>query len=325
MLNDEVDILEQRIKEYSDVVEGFIITESRFAFDGSSKRLWGNEFINENPQFSHKIRILEYEFPENLQNQSRLDRWGKEKFARQYLVSAISKLPDSSYVVLSDIDEFPSVSQLISASSRSYISSAPTPVVLGKLNLGSRSDKKWNTVRIGPSHLFTDLNHIRYEPAPEADGDLGIHATWLYGNLDEVMKKIRTTAHSEFDRDEEFISKIVGFAESYQISHLGRFHRRGFGLLDYIELNAFSPVQESLAKRRPEWIRNNSCQECKWKRICASFVLTQAWNSGDAPSENMVNFRKFIFALAYFLIYQAKRQWKRVVKKFTTLSATRSA
>jgi Glycosyltransferase family 17 len=318
MFNDEIEILEQRIGEYSDIIEQFIVAESRYSFDGSKKRLWATEFLDQNPHLHDKIRILEYGIPDSLRNSSRFERWGIERYARQFLTNGIRLLPAKSYVILSDIDEFPSKSQILSAIDRSYISSAPTPVVLGKLNLWSSSDSNWNTVRIGPSELFLDLNSIRYMKAPIAVGDPGVHMTWLYGNFDEFISKIRTTAHSEFDKSEDFVLTLLNFSEKYQVSHLGRFRRKGFGLLKFANQEDLSPILRALAQKRPDWLSKSPSSEKKWKRFCASYLITESWETGSIPNRTQINLRLLLVAIYAAIYWKIKGFQKRINSKISS-------
>jgi beta-1,4-mannosyl-glycoprotein beta-1,4-N-acetylglucosaminyltransferase len=316
IFNDEIDILHQRLLEYIDIVDGFIIAESKHSFDGGKKPLWARGFLEQHPSLSNKVQLIEYSFPSKLLEADRNDRWGREKFARQALALPISRLPDEAFVILSDVDEFPSVAQIHNSISNNFISSAQTPVVVGKINLFSESDVNWNTVRIGPKSLFQDLNSIRYMKAPKTQGELGIHLTWQFGNFEEFVKKVRTTAHSEFDQDPKLVDLIFNFSQKYQVSHLGRFQRNGFGFLKFIPRDSLSPLQISLLARRPDWHQANQVEVARWKRFCASYLISRAWKTGEFPSDQNVNLSTFLRAVSSYWLSKTKMTKRRIMRIF---------
>ena len=315
IFNDEIDILHQRFLQYFDVVSGFIVAESKHSFDGSVKPLWAHRYLEQNPYLTNKVQLIEYHFPQSLLEADRNDRWGREKYARESLSHPISLLPDDAFVILSDVDEFPSLSQIHSSILNDYISSAHTPVVIGKINLFSESDADWNTVRIGPKRFFQDLNSIRYMKAPKAMGEPGVHLTWLFGNLEEFMRKIRTTAHSEFDRDPKLVELIFNFSQKYQVSHLGRFHRDGYGLLKYIPQNLLSQLQIALLENRPDWHLANEIDVVKWKRFCASYLISEAWKTGQFSSFEKLNFVTFLSAVFSYWSSKINTTQRRILGK----------
>jgi hypothetical protein len=153
--------------------------------------------------------------------------------------------------------------------------------------------------------------------APKALGDPGIHLTWLFGNLGEFLAKVRTTAHSEFDRDSKLIEDIVAFSQKYQVSHLGRFHRHGHGLLKYIPQHLLSQLQISLLESRPDWYVNEPVIELRWKRFCASYLISEAWKTGKHPSVEEINIRTFVIANINYFSIKMKILIRRVSRKLT--------
>lgn len=315
IFNDEIDILHQRISQYMGLVDGFLIAESKISFDGKPKPLFAKEYLNSNPHIAEMVQLIEYEFPSDLKEANQNDRWGRERYARQSLSLPISFLPDDAFVILSDVDEFPSVSQINNAISKDFISSAPTPVVIGKINLFSESDAQWNTVRIGPKRFFEDLNEIRYMRAPQVQGKPGIHLTWLFGNFDEFLRKVHTTAHSEYDRDPKLVEDILEFSQKYQVSHLGRFHRKGYGLLKFIPRQLLSEIQISLLESRPDWYATTPVRELRWKRFCASYLVTCAWATNSSPTENRITIHTFVLSCIDFLVVQISKYRNIIFRK----------
>lgn len=98
----ELDLLEIRLNELSDVVDYFVIAEAAMSHSGNPKDF---TLLNNWDRFKpwhHKIRRIEVEkFPETSVS------WVREKFQRDSLAQGLTDLEKDDLVIISDLDEIP--------------------------------------------------------------------------------------------------------------------------------------------------------------------------------------------------------------------------
>ena len=113
MYNNEELILNVRLNYLEKKIEKFIIVESEFDHQGNKKKL--NFDINKFSQYKNKIEYLVVsKFPENL------DNWERENFQRNYLSKGLSIASDEDYILISDVDEIPNITNLENIKQHKY-------------------------------------------------------------------------------------------------------------------------------------------------------------------------------------------------------------
>ena len=251
--NNEIDLLEFRLKNYWEIVDFFVISESRFAFDGSVKALNATNFSEKMKIYKNKVRIVEYVPSQEMLNGSSANRWPLENLARQNLSIGFEDAAAGDLIILSDADEFPSFEQILNAAGSSSIVSARTPMFFRKSNHLLNDSKKWNRVRLGPARLMQDLNSIRNEHYPEIAGQEGMHLSYLESTENDVIAKHKTSAHSEIDVDTEFLKLALRVANIFKIDHLGRFNSRNFGLIRVLKEHELNDFQKLFVNHAPKY------------------------------------------------------------------------
>jgi hypothetical protein len=270
-----------RLKRYWDTVDYFVISESRFAFNGTSKPLHAANFIKKHKINDEKIIIIEYIPTNEMILNSKINRWPIENFARQSLLNGLLSANDDDIVILSDADEFASIEQIENAAKGKDILSAQTPMFFRKGNFLVAHSKKWNRVRIGPRKKMVDLNLIRDTDYPRANGEVGMHLSYLELSDSDVLRKHKTSAHSEIDEDPNFLTEALKIGKIYGIDHLGRFESKKFGLLKILKRTKLNKFQISFLINNPEYFDFNPIQKNYFRRISASRRLTNAWKYSD--------------------------------------------
>ena len=111
ILNNELDMLEFRLKEHNDIVDHWIIVESGQTFSGKSKNMYLKE--NLDTRFKQwKNKIIHVEFTPNKNK----DAWWNEHATRLEGLKALKQLNlnDDDIVTMSDIDEIFDIKQISS-------------------------------------------------------------------------------------------------------------------------------------------------------------------------------------------------------------------
>lgn len=300
LFHNEIEVLKARILYLKSVVDYFVVAESTLTFSGKEKKCIAKEVVNSLDIDLDRVIFLQYIFPPKLLTDFRKsgNRWLLERYGRQSLYVEICKVPKESLVILSDVDEIPSRSQIKCASSTKEIVRLPTPEYYGKLNWKKSGKNVWATVKMGPASLFTDLNQIRYMKAPISPGEKGSHFSDLFKGVEDIKSKAQSSAHSEFDLQESELNPILNYAREFKIDHHGRFFRNGMGLVR-IE-SQLSDQQRLLAEIEPRFLDTEPTPSIM-KRICASYNISEAWRNNPVTVKEVEGPATFLKAvLKYF-------------------------
>jgi beta-1,4-mannosyl-glycoprotein beta-1,4-N-acetylglucosaminyltransferase len=288
MFNDENSVLELRLKYLHPIVDFFVIAESQMNFSGAEKPLHSLEIISE-LGLSEKILRVEYSFTEELLAKLSHPR-GKyelEKFARNSLLSVVNSLPDKDLVMLSDVDEIPTVAQIFEGASLHEVVSLLTPLYYGKMNWTSPDGYNWNTVKLGPSENFKnqDLNKFKYKRFRVIKKNPGGHFSDQFKSVHEVIKKAQNSSHEEFNLSRDFQTSMFEYAQRYRINHFGRFYRKGMGLIKLQSNNSLNDIQKLALVSKICEFDFKDVRESKMKRVIASYRVSESWKSGQLPGE----------------------------------------
>ncbi|MDA8537339.1 hypothetical protein N9K55_01350, partial [Candidatus Pelagibacter bacterium] len=113
LYNDEELILNIRLNILNKFVKKFIIIESKFDHQGNKKKLSFD--IKKFLRFKKKIIYLVIEeFPKSFSN------WKRENFQRNFIANALTKVNKEDYVMISDVDEIPNLSNIQSIANHKY-------------------------------------------------------------------------------------------------------------------------------------------------------------------------------------------------------------
>lgn len=107
----ELDVLEIRLRTLADVVDKFVLSESRFTHTGRPKPLYYQENAARFKAFANRIIHIVAPDPEDLQDdaQDQGPSWLRENAQRNATVdNLLSRLTDDDILLISDLDEIPS-------------------------------------------------------------------------------------------------------------------------------------------------------------------------------------------------------------------------
>jgi beta-1,4-mannosyl-glycoprotein beta-1,4-N-acetylglucosaminyltransferase len=241
IFNDEIKLLELRIKYLSNVVDEFIIFESRTSFSGNSKPLFAeNARIYLEKVTNTKISIWNPSF-EHMNIGQFSERWPIENETRkQFLERLISERPDDR-IIFGDVDEIPSIEQVtiirnLIVKNDVSVYGINMPTYYKYVNwLVQGVGEKMNAPKTFIGAFPPTLNLLRaLDHFDDIDG-FGAHLSYLGMSVEQKNKKFGDFSHSEFSGHEKIETFIHKMQESYAIDHIGRYFFKGKGLLRIVK------------------------------------------------------------------------------------------
>lgn len=208
MYNNENLILEIRLNTLSQYVDKFIIVEAKYDHQGNVKKKYKFDIENFS-KFKHKIEYWQISnFPVDFNS------WERENFQRNFILNGLLEANQDDYVIVSDIDEIPNLEDidLIIKSKKKY-TAFKQKMIYYKLNLQNLTEKEWygskmcklknlkspqwlrnKKVKLYPFYRFDKINW-----------NIINNGGWHFSNImtpHDISKKIKSFAHSEFNKPE---------------------------------------------------------------------------------------------------------------------------
>jgi beta-1,4-mannosyl-glycoprotein beta-1,4-N-acetylglucosaminyltransferase len=199
--NNELDLLNQRLKRLDPVVDRFIIVESTTTHSGKSKTPVFNNNLGMFQGFLNKITYVLVE-DQPTYGLSEDDAWARERHQRDAIMRGFRDCTDDSIVVISDVDEIPNPEAIKSFDG----DMAALEMDLFMFDFKVKSRDPWlhskilrygKLKQIGPcqaryAHEFEDIPRIK---------NGGQHLSY-FGGIDTIVEKIHNTAHRNIDTPE---------------------------------------------------------------------------------------------------------------------------
>ena len=206
----EFDLLTYRLNLLNDVVDYFVLVESRHTFVGKEKSLFYNENKQLFERFNHKIiHVIIDDFPHKYPNINieAGEQWTNERFQRNCISRGIDKLrlQPTDIIIITDVDE------ILNPSILENIKTNILPVSVNILemdfyyyNLNTRMNNKWHHAKILTFQKYTELNltcdNIRMCNYPIIVG-AGWHLSY-FGNEKFIKNKLENFSHQEYNKTE---------------------------------------------------------------------------------------------------------------------------
>tara|TARA_B110001452_G_scaffold97809_1_gene80894 strand:+ start:600 stop:1385 length:786 start_codon:yes stop_codon:yes gene_type:complete len=204
MYNNEELILNVRLNYLEKKIEKFIIVESEFDHQGNKKKL--NFDINKFSQYKNKIEYLVVsEFPENL------DNWERENFQRNYLSKGLSIASDEDYILISDVDEIPNITNLENIKQHKYTAFKQKNLFY-KFNLINKTIPDWYGSKICKKKYLKSPQWFREQKVKKFSlfkffkirWNIIENGGWHFSYLMEpkmIQEKLKAFAHAEYNSD----------------------------------------------------------------------------------------------------------------------------
>jgi len=200
IFNNELEILLLRLNFLNDIVDRFVIVESKRTLAGADKPL---HFYNNRHLFQPFLNKIVYlEAPAN-----DLTPWEYEFFQRNYLKKGLEDCAEDDIVFISDVDEIVNIKDVIERQSHKLPALIELPMYYYYLNLKTSSTFFVNLAGSWSFIKNLDLGY-RYQDYPKYtsskircdDVITGWHFSYLFGeDILRYQQKIRSFSHQEFN------------------------------------------------------------------------------------------------------------------------------
>ena len=203
MYNNEDLLLELRLQTLSKFVHKFIIVESCFDHQGNKKKLTFK--INNFLIFKNKIKyIVLNKFPKNLSS------WERENYNRNFIIKGLNDAKPEDYIMISDLDEIPKISNLKIFEKRKY-TAFKQKMFYYRFNLHNISEPDWIGSKVCKKKYLKSPQWLRNKKVKKypfwridkinwnIKEDGGWHFSFVMSD-NSIKKKIESYAHSEFNK-----------------------------------------------------------------------------------------------------------------------------
>jgi beta-1,4-mannosyl-glycoprotein beta-1,4-N-acetylglucosaminyltransferase len=207
---DENLLVNARFEILDDVVDYFIICESKYDHRGKAKSI---NFFLKNKKFQNKIRhiVLEENFP-NLQ-----DPWEIESYQREMIFKGLYDSDPRDLIMYSDSDEIPNPEILKNYSLNKKFGIFMMKSYVYKINIFNQYESPWEGTRICQKKFLKSFTYLRKKIKKkniakpfwniflEKDISIISNGGWHFNNLytpEVISKKLRTFPHREFSGKE---------------------------------------------------------------------------------------------------------------------------
>ena len=203
--------MDLRFNILNNTIDQFVVCEGEYDHRGNKKKI---NFNKKNfPEFENKItHIICEKFPNNL------NPWERQAFQREKLFEGITEAAENDLILFSDPDEIPNPEKLVNLKIKKKYIIFMQKLYYYKFNLKVSEDMfDWEGTRGCLKKNLKSFNYMRHkvlkknqkysfwridrEKNFEIIDDGGWHFSYLL-TPEEIQKKIKTFAHTEFDKDE---------------------------------------------------------------------------------------------------------------------------
>lgn len=203
MFCDEIDMLKLRMAYLDNIVDHFVVAESRYTHTNSEKELVFAKNRDQFAQYAGKIIYIEVpQFP------NPKSAWDVEHFQRNAIKTALWQCNDDDIIILSDVDEIVNVARILSQhkiDGPMLIDMHMYYYYLDNLNTNSLWDmamiSTWRELKdkdIGDRNTYPMLCHGHISDDPKLNG---WHFSYLFGDqIGKYVSKVRSFAHQEYNR-----------------------------------------------------------------------------------------------------------------------------
>ena len=203
---DENFITNVRFEILNDVVDYFIVCESKYDHMGYSKNI---NFSLLNKKFKDRVRhiIIEEQFP-HFEN-----GWKNEEYQREKIFDGIKDATMNDYILFSDSDEIPNPEKLINLKLEKKFGIFLQNFYVYKINVYNKYETPWEGTRVCKKKDLKSFTYLRkkilkkniskpfWKINHEKNIELFENGGWHFNNLyslELIKKKIETFPHTEF-------------------------------------------------------------------------------------------------------------------------------
>ena len=203
---DENLITNSRFEILNDVVDYFIVCESKYDHKGRRKKI---NFKLLNKKFKNKVRhiIINEQFP-NLTN-----LWKTEEYQREKIFNKLKDAKDDDLILYSDSDEIPDPTKVKNLKLKKKYAIFMQKFYVYKLNVYNKYESPWEGTRACKKKNLKSFTFLRkkilkknldkpfWRLRIEKDIQIINNGGWHFNNLytvKKISKKLKTFQHTEF-------------------------------------------------------------------------------------------------------------------------------
>ena len=195
----ELDILEYRLNLLKDIVDYFVLVESKFTFTGNPKELYFDKNKERFKNFKIKSIIID-DMP--YVNPTPPQVWKNEKFQRNCISHAFEDINDDDYIIISDVDEIPDPETLLKIKNENTLQIGQLEQDFYYYNLDSKMDHNWYSSKILKKSKINgiscdDIRNTRFQTIPRG----GWHLSY-FGDSEFISNKIKNFSHQEYNKSQ---------------------------------------------------------------------------------------------------------------------------
>ena len=229
---DENFLVNSRFEILNDVVDYFVIVESKYDHQGKKKDI---NFKLKNSKFRNKIRFIIHDE----KNLDAVKGWEAEKSQREKLFSGITDADRDDIILFSDSDEIPNPKLLKNLSLKNKFAIFMQKFFVYKLNIYNEFESPWEGTRACKRKDLQSFTHLRKKIVKknleksfwkfylEKNIEVLDEGGWHFNNLytvEKISQKIKASPHQEFNDhkfyDEKTINnKITQLKDLYGRNH----------------------------------------------------------------------------------------------------------
>ena len=199
-------LINARFEILKDVVDDFIVCESKFDHSGNPKKL---NFKLLNQKFSKKVKyiVIEENFPKPI------EPWKNEEIQREKLRDHLSNYNLEDYIMYSDADEIPNPSVLRNIDLKKKYGIFFQKNFIYKINIFNQHESPWEGTKICKIKDLKNIFHLRKKVHSrnlkkafwkfyiEKDIEIFSNGGWHFNNLynvDIISQKLKVFPHKEY-------------------------------------------------------------------------------------------------------------------------------
>lgn len=192
-------MLKFRLEYLNDIVDYFVLVESKKTFVGKSKDLFFEKSKNLFEEYSNKIiHII-------VDNESYSNPWINEKNQRNSIDNGIKKLTmcDDDIIIISDVDEIPDKNTLREIKEKENFKIGFFNQDLYYYNLTCKFNGKWKASKICTYEYYKNINlpQVIRNTGGEKIEKGGWHFSY-FGDVNFIKNKIENFSHQEYNNSE---------------------------------------------------------------------------------------------------------------------------
>lgn len=212
-------------------VDKFVVCESKFDHKGNPKKL--NFRIEQFDKFKDKIIyfVLENQFPDIS------DPWKTQAYQREFMLKSLNEANPDDYIFFSDPDEIPNPDILANFELKKKYGIFLQNCYNYKFNLYNPYESPWEGTRVAKKKNLKSIDFMRQKVKirnlrynffrfdKEKSIQVFKEAGWHFNNIMspyDISKKLKTFAHTEFNKEEFSSPKII---ESKILKKIDLFNR----------------------------------------------------------------------------------------------------